>query len=70
MDTAETELECFRALQKQEQLAASHRADAGFPQLFTFFTFGSLKHQREHKIPENPIKTATPKVYNPMVKNK
>lgn len=25
MDTAGTELECFRALQKQEQLAASHR---------------------------------------------
>ena len=25
MDTAGTELECFQALQKQEQLAASHR---------------------------------------------
>ena len=25
MDTAATELECFRVLQKQEQLAASHR---------------------------------------------
>ncbi|KAJ8564935.1 hypothetical protein K7X08_001395 [Anisodus acutangulus] len=27
MDTAGTELECFRALQKQEQLAASHRVN-------------------------------------------
>ncbi|KAJ6292040.1 hypothetical protein OIU76_024024 [Salix suchowensis] len=25
MDTAGTELECFQALQRQEQLAASHR---------------------------------------------
>ncbi|KAF5457860.1 hypothetical protein F2P56_021937 [Juglans regia] len=28
MDTAATELECFRALQKQEQLAASHRINS------------------------------------------
>jgi pre-mRNA-splicing factor CDC5/CEF1 len=28
MDTAATELECFKALQKQEQLAASHRINS------------------------------------------